>query len=349
MKNNKFKEIEAFKTICKMSQMTLKRWLEEKLVGFGYAVITGDGYVYARGTLPVLVTAHMDTVHKELVDNVTVSIEQHRTRIYSKQGIGGDDRCGIYMILKLLERGLRPYVLFCEDEEIGGVGSAKFVKSEHIKELNNLHYLVELDRANSNDAVYYDCGNKEFMNWVEKVTGYEEDYGSFSDISHLSPACDVASVNLSCGYYNAHTLNEYVIFEEMLHTIDVVESMLKTESKQFKYEKKVRTFGYGYGYNYGYSYSGYFGNRYGYDDYEDYYDSYTHPCVQSKANQKSLFNDLDTDNVIAFVTYITVDGKEEYVESRGNSKKDALLNFFIDHPMTCAEDVLDYEFDYEMA
>ena len=45
----------------------------------------------------------------------------------SPQGIGGDDRCGVWMILQIL-RTANCHVLFCEDEEVGCVGAKKFTK-----------------------------------------------------------------------------------------------------------------------------------------------------------------------------------------------------------------------------
>lgn len=71
----------------------------------------------------------------------------------SPQGIGGDDRAGVYMILRLIQ-DLHCHVLFCEAEEIGGHGAKAFVQSGIVPEVN---YIVEFDRMGSNDAVYYNC------------------------------------------------------------------------------------------------------------------------------------------------------------------------------------------------
>ena len=241
-----------FVDICKRNQKSLKRYLVGKLEKAYKNVLVGDGYIFTKGDIPVLLTAHMDTVHKECVKE----FHEENGIIKSPQGIGGDDRCGIYMILKLIEKGFKPYIVFCEDEEIGGVGSNKFAKTELIEELKACKYLIELDRANSNDAVYYDCGNKEFKAFISETIGYKEAIGSFSDISHLSPACDRASVNLSCGYYKAHTTDEYVVLSEMENTIDKVAELLSidyTKMEAFDYQV---CFDYSSFYDDFYSYSG---------------------------------------------------------------------------------------------
>ena len=141
-----------FIQICKLSAKKLKQYLcgeMKKIYGKDNTVI-GDGYIYCRGDVPVLLTAHMDTVHKKLVTDFYEDIQTDKNgkvthTISSPQGIGGDDRCGIYAILKVIESGYLPYVLFCEDEEIGGIGSGKFCKTKYITELSNMKFLIELD------------------------------------------------------------------------------------------------------------------------------------------------------------------------------------------------------------
>lgn len=236
-------EIKHFITICKLNKDSLKRVLFETLsdVYPEGSVISEDGYIYAKGNVPVLITAHMDTVHKTQCKKIH---NKKKGVLTSPQGIGGDDRCGIYMTLAIVEqmsvRGEKPYILFCEDEEIGGIGSNKFVNSKHIDDLKEMLFLIELDRANANDLVFYDDDNQDFHRWCEKVTGYKETWGSFSDISHLCPACGVSGVNISCGYYKAHTTDEYVVVREMERSIDVTIDLINMglrEGKQYEYKE----------------------------------------------------------------------------------------------------------------
>ena len=53
----------------------------------------------------------------------------------SPQGIGGDDRAGVYMILRLIQ-DLHCHVLFCEAEETGGHGAKAFVQSGIVPKVN---------------------------------------------------------------------------------------------------------------------------------------------------------------------------------------------------------------------
>lgn len=314
--------IKDFGNLCIKTQAELKRFLFCELINYGYDVVSQEGFLYAKGTTPILLTAHMDTVHKVQVKEYFINKKKGKLIMRAKEGIGGDDRCGIYMILRIIKDGYKPSVLFCEDEEIGGVGSRKFCESKYIDDLKEMKYLIELDRMNGNDAVFYDCDNEEFTQFILDNTGYKENYGSFSDISHLSPACKVASVNLSCGYYNAHTTSEYVVIEEMENTIKVVEKLLETDCEQFEYiESLYAGFKYAYGYSYGYGY-----------EEDDWYYSYSKKKGSSNRNTMMYLE----------VTYCK-DGKENVAFGRGFSESEAWFDFFIENSDVCWNNVLDYD------
>ena len=151
-----------FVQLCKYTQEELKEILPLRLVHAGYTtVIKGNGYIYAKGDIPYLLTAHMDTVHRSPVKDFYEYTDANGNHIISSpQGIGGDDRCGIYMILEIIKE-FKPSILFCEDEEVGGVGARKFIQTDLAKELE-FNYAIELDRRGSNDAVFYDCDNEDF-------------------------------------------------------------------------------------------------------------------------------------------------------------------------------------------
>lgn len=333
-------KIGRFINICKLNKVQLKSYLVNWLKGYYSDVVVGDGFVYARGQMNVLLTAHMDTVHDEsLKKHITVKKEKKYGKVFhtltSKQGIGGDDRCGIYMIMKIVEQGYRPFILFCEDEEIGGVGSKKFCKTQYIFELEEMKFLIELDRANAKELVYYDDGNKEFHKFCEEVTGYTESYGSFSDISVLSPYCMSSSVNISCGYYNAHHLDEYVVFEEMMDSIQATIKLLKASEKlteRFEYEECIY-YGNYYGSGYSSLLSSYYKERS--DEYYEYdADLDDHYTMKGKSK-----DDNDSDSVKMWI-FILDDGSE--VEELGRSLQEAIGALMIGHCDLTWGNVLDY-------
>lgn len=235
-----------FRRLCIMSQENLKTYLTNKLNETYDNVTVGDGFVYAQGEFPVLLVAHLDTVHSELPK--TFLYDTVSDALSSPQGIGGDDRCGVYMILEIIKR-YNCSVLFCEDEERGGIGAQKFVDTKLARELQ-FNYIIEFDRMGSTDAVFYYCENQDFEDFITDKY-YKTNYGSFSDISVIAPALGCAAVNLSCGYYNAHTQSEFVIMSEMEKSICAACDILDktTEDDVFEYVENQTKYNDWFGYD----------------------------------------------------------------------------------------------------
>ena len=266
MRNKRF-----FEKIVRKDQKQLKSWLHQQLENNGYKPVNENGFLYAPGTVPVMVIAHMDTVHKETVKQVCWDKEYNTAM--SPQGIGGDDRCGVYMVLRLI-KDLKCHVLFCEDEEVGGVGARKFTSSGIVPAVN---FLVEFDRKGNNDAVFYDCANNEFTAMVESY-GFKEDYGSFSDISIIAPHLKVAAVNISSGYYDAHTKHESINLREANENVARIAELIQenmdtlyeyVEDKSYRYKGWHTYYGSGKGYEDSSWYDGY-GGYYGYSSYDNF-------------------------------------------------------------------------------
>ena len=289
----------TFEAICRMSQKELKKYVAKRLKETHDKITIDDGYVYAQGTFPVLLVAHMDTVHKTLPKKIYY--DKNTDSISSPQGIGGDDRCGVYMIFEVIKK-FNCSVLFCEDEEIGGIGADKFTDTDLAKRLK-FNYAIEFDRMGRNDAVFYDCDNPEFEDFITQEF-YKTAYGTFSDISYLAPCLGCAAVNLSCGYYKAHTTNEYVVLKEMEDSIQAACNILErtTEADSFEYVEAVYTSRY---------------NKYSY--YEDDDDSMTYYMIE--------YQDEEADT------------QWEYVEAR--SFEEAIGKFIIECPNVCYNDIID--------
>lgn len=258
---------EFFEKLVLKTQKEIKEYLIGKLGNLG-KVKNGDGYIYHKGTFPVLLCAHMDTVHKEKINTLIYA----NGTISSPQGIGGDDRCGIYMILKIL-KDYDCHVLFLEDEEIGCVGAKKFVKDKLCKQLKDegLKYIIEFDRKGNNHAVTYECDNNEFDNFITKEY-FQKQYGTCSDISYIAPELEVAAVNLSCGYYKEHNLEEWVNLNEMETIITEAMKILERTKElktPFKYIRRIS-----------HSYGGYY-----YDDY--YYNKGYTGCYTYNSSKKT--------------------------------------------------------------
>lgn len=235
-----------FEKVLRLPQMELKAALSKELTDRGYENIQSqDGFLYAPGTVPVLMVAHMDRIHTYDVDSLCRSSDGV---FMSPQGIGGDDRCGVYALLQVA-KNFRVHLLFTEDEEKGCIGAKKFIKAGIIPIVN---YIIEVDRKGVDDAVFYQCDNPDFTKFIVDH-GFKEEYGSCSDISDIAPFLGVAAVNLSSGYYNPHQISEYIVLEDLAKTISRIMTILKDDVlTKYKYIKKA----------YSYYKDDYFGGQY---------------------------------------------------------------------------------------
>jgi hypothetical protein len=224
--------------IIKLTQGQLHEYLYDYLIKKGYEPqeeISRDlahpqnRYIYAPGDIPVLLVAHLDTVHREIPTEIFFDAE-HRV-MWSPQGIGGDDRAGVYGILKVLEH-CKPHVIFLHDEEVGGVGARV---AAYGLDIPNVNFMIEFDRRGNKDAVFYDCGNEDFQQHILDF-GFELNYGSFSDISILAPIWDLAAVNLSIGYFNEHTRYEYINLNYLDETVEKTIKIIKESDPNVLYD-----------------------------------------------------------------------------------------------------------------
>ena len=252
---------EQFKAICRKSQNELKSYVVTKLKKKYDNIYVHKDFVYAKGTVPICLVAHLDTVHTELPQ----VIMEEADKMSSPQGIGGDDRCGVYAILQIIQKH-NCSVIFCCDEEVGGVGANVFSQSSLAKQAE-FQYMIELDRKGKTDAVFYDCDNPKFTDFITAFGPWTENFGSFSDISYLAPAIGCAAVNLSVGYYNQHTVKEYVVPSEVDYCIDSVCRLIEatTDADTFEYIEAEYD-----SYYYGYRDFGSCRSRYYYDDEDTY-------------------------------------------------------------------------------
>lgn len=231
MKLLKDSDCRTFEQLCSLSQgavqATMIKYLNSKYDEVAY---TKD-YLYATGDIPIALVAHMDTVFKYPADEVFY--DRQKNVMWAPNGLGADDRAGVFAIIQIIKRGLRPHIILTTDEEVGARGAS--VLSTIPCPFEDLRYIIQLDRRGSNDCVFYDCDNPAFVDYVESF-GFVEAIGSFSDISVICPAWKIAGVNLSIGYRDEHSTSEVLFVGQMLHTIDRVCAMLQaSDIPSFEY------------------------------------------------------------------------------------------------------------------
>lgn len=334
--------MKSFVDICKMTQPQVKAYIHEYLKSKTYDVVNEDGFLYAKGDIPVLLVAHMDTVHKQQCKTVITTDD----KMSSPEGIGGDDRCGVFIIMNLV-REFKCSVLLCEDEEKGGIGATKFTKAtykgtdENNKPINinyidtlDVNFMIEFDRRGNNDAVFYSCDNPAFTDFVIDKTGFKKETGSFSDISTLMPAAHIAAVNLSSGYYKAHTTDEYVHYDEMIDTVEAAKELILADiTEPFEYIPKVWN-----------TQSSWSVSHYSFDKQNERAEYYNDLFGESLYADEKLYKLAKKDKMIEMEAVIlnAFDGKEDVAYSEGETKAECWMNLFLDNPDLSFNQIVDW-------
>lgn len=224
-------DYKLFTSLVKLSPQGLLRLLN-KYVNKRYEnVISTKDYLVAIGDIPIALVAHVDTVFTDLPKSIYY--DKDKGVLWSPEGLGADDRAGVFAIIKILQTlNKRPTIIFTTDEELGGLGAEKLIKDFPVCPIKDLKYLIQLDRRGTNDCVFYDCANADFIRYVEGF-GFIQNFGSFSDISILCPQWKIAGVNLSIGYENEHSYCETFHLNPWFATVEKVKRMLSVEEIPF--------------------------------------------------------------------------------------------------------------------
>jgi len=245
--------------------------------------------------------------------------------------LGADDKNGVFTILTLLSMGLPLNFVFSMGEEAGRVGINRLVKVEGFTSvIKDLPYCIVIDRRNGSDIIatmgmndYCLNLDKEMQKFAEKNDYlYKRASGSICDADTLSEYLEC--VNISCGYYDPHTKDEYTDIQEIRNTIDFVADLLdmfeyKSVDPQSTYKKPKPATTYG-------GWSGYGWNN-GHNTRDAYYDGrYSHrkekkDDILAKTSSRwgksySNYNDYANDADIADMYGIDIEtGKPKVNES----------------------------------
>jgi len=214
---------------------------EKLMVSYLQNVLTEKGYDHYTDSMGnIYVTkgeaewypcfvSHTDTVHKVNLNLKVVQLEEEGKTILTgidketmkPSGIGGDDKCGVYLCLEMLDALDNVKAAFFVSEEIGCLGS-KQADPEFFK---NVGYAIQYDSPEGDSMSFTLMGVKLFnekSDFADKVSNLILEHGidswerhPFTDIWPLMEKFGFSCLNLAAGYHRYHTNNEYVVVDEV--------------------------------------------------------------------------------------------------------------------------------------
>lgn len=215
----------------------------EQIPGVRYCIDPAGNLYAVKGkseTYPCIV-AHMDEVHYRpqngyevvsLHDGIILGYNSVRNTFC---GIGADDKNGIWVALKCLERYDALKCVFFTQEERGCIGS----QQADMEFFLDCRFVLQCDRRGNSDMVFKIDGtvlcSKEFIHDVNAGKHeYKHSTGYLSDVVALKrKGLKVSCVNLSCGYYEPHTDREYTVVRDLRKCLDFVCHIIETCTKVY--------------------------------------------------------------------------------------------------------------------
>ncbi len=186
----------------------------------------------ADGAQAACLVAHVDTVWDRKRVTPRVYFDRQRRVFWSPDGLGADDRAGVFAAF-MVRRQTGCAVLLTDEEESMGLGASAALADKSIRAALAGHkLLVELDRQGARQAVIYSDQPTGFLPWVRSF-GFRTGEGTFTDIALLGPALRLPAVNLSVGYYGEHTRAERLRLNELNWTIGAAVRMVKAAVPDF--------------------------------------------------------------------------------------------------------------------
>lgn len=219
----------------------------------------------------VMFTSHTDSIHRNAThttqkfkrDGDIVTIDLAKTP--ESTCLGADDATGNYIMLRLLQAGVKGVYVFFRDEEIGGLGSNYFATNPKAMPLiEQLTHCISFDRMGYDSIIthqmYGRCASDMFAVELGKrikeadPTGtldlFADPTGSFTDSANFADLISECS-NISVGYFKQHTVKESqdIGFVEKLTT-----ALEKVDWETLPAHRDPREIDYGSLYDDGYGY-----------------------------------------------------------------------------------------------
>lgn len=283
------------------NEKKMRRYLRKQAAACGATSIVTDNYgnlLIIKGesdTYPCL-AAHMDqvqTIHSK--DFRAVEIDDDcvigwSSKHHEQQGLGADDKNGIFICLELLRKFDVMKVAFFVGEETGCIGSSRV----DLGFFKDCRFIIQPDRKGSGDLITSMfcgevCSEKFYEAIGYKDYGYKHEIGSITDVGELiERGVGISCLNLSCGYYEAHSDVEYTILSELENCMNFVEHIVATCTDVYPFEGGYGDLYGSYG-RYGQNYGWYGGKCYGEKKEETWYDRL---CTQmGRKSQSTESND----------------------------------------------------------
>ena len=217
---------------------------EVRMDGWGNLYITKGG---PDGGYPTL-CCHLDQMQTTHSEDFEVKEEDGTlygwSEVHSQcEGLGADDKNGIYVCLRCLEECKQLKVFMAIGEEKGCIGSNRSDMSFFANSL----YLLEPD-CKGGEEIHtnlrgFPCACEDFERALQtEAYGYIFTDGKSTELLPLMlNGVGVSGANIPVGYYLLYKYDEYTVVAELEHCLDFVRHVIETIDRRFPHEYQTET------------------------------------------------------------------------------------------------------------
>ena len=182
---------------------------------------------HIEGSDRIIVNAHMDTVANAVADvGVFKTTDDVVFKSKNNQVIGGDDKCGVFAVLKCItDRDFQiPLTGLLTIAEETGCNGVRHAMNHHKDYFADCIFWVTVDRRGNDEII---TSNSDYQLSSDDITemlnnlddNWKTSSGSISDVSDGVVALEINGINLAAGYYNAHSGSEYVSLKDLTNSV----------------------------------------------------------------------------------------------------------------------------------
>lgn len=232
----------------------LKDWIKDNVPEATFTTDAIGNLYVCKGessTYPCIV-AHLDQVQRthskdfQAVETNDIIFGFSLGNVH-QEGLGADDKNGIWIALKCLQKYPTMKCAFFVQEEVGCRGSNK----ADMTFFSDCRYVLQCDRKGGNDLIWNIGGctelcSREFLSAIGyQEFGYKLETGMMTDVEALKDnGLSISAVNMSCGYHRPHTDEEYTKKSELQNCLNFVSHIIETIPAAYPHEN-IGGWGYG--------------------------------------------------------------------------------------------------------
>lgn len=225
-------------------------FVSQRLTDLGVSfTIDKAGNIYAtkgKATTFPCIAAHLDEVHQArekgyevlfVKDEFIIGFNSGKREF---NGIGADDKNGIWVCLKCLEKYDNLKCVFFVGEEQGCIGS----RQADMKFFDDCRFVLQCDRKGNSDFINRIYGgslcSSQFLKDANlEEHGYKEENGMQTDVRTLRDrGLEISCANISCGYYYPHTPHEMTNIEDLKKCRTLVEHIIENCREVYTYKEE---------------------------------------------------------------------------------------------------------------